>query len=543
MLNNCGLKTFLLFLIVFLLPDALSAEIPYLEKTSDKTFLMVDQKPFLILGGELGNSSASNKEYMQDIWPELKAMHLNTVLSPVYWELLEPQEGQFDFTHVDTTIDDARKHGLRLVLLWFGSWKNSMSSYVPGWVKRDTSRFPRAYDSKGIAQEILSPFHRTNLEADKNAFMALMSHLKEVDTKHNTVIMIQVENEIGMLPDARDYHSIAQKKFTAPVPQNLIDYLNQHRQTLVPEIQQAWAESGYQQSGNWNTVFGENVASEEIFMAWYFGQYVEEIAAAGKAIYPLPMFINAALNRPGVLPGDYPSAGPLPHLMDIWKAATPSIDFLAPDFYNSRFKHWNDLYVQQGDPLFIPEHRFDVTVSAKAFFSIGHYNSLGFSPFSVESANEENKQTLASTYEILDQISPLILHSDPNQIVEGVWLTKDNPKAILNFGSYQFSIKHDLTLGWSAESKDEQWTDTGAVIIQIDDEHFYVAGTGVVIQFSVNGTHTRKAGIDSIYEGEFIENAWQPGRSMNGDQSHQGRHLRIPYGQYGIQKLTLYQYE
>lgn len=199
--------------------------IPHLEKKDYTTQLIVDGKPFIVLGGELGNSSFTSLEYMTPIWQKLKTMNLNTVLVPVYWELIEPYEGKFDFALYDLLINEARKNDLKLILLWFGSWKNSMSSHAPAWVKKDQQRFPRVKDDKGRSHEILTPFSEENLKADLNAFKALMKHVKEIDGKNHTIIMIQPENEIGMLPTARDYHTMANKKFEEPVPNEFIEYL------------------------------------------------------------------------------------------------------------------------------------------------------------------------------------------------------------------------------------------------------------------------------------------------------------------------------
>jgi beta-galactosidase GanA len=223
--------------------------------------------------------------------------------------MLEPQEGQFDFALIDGMLKQARTHEMKVVLLWFGSWKNSMSSYAPSWVKRDPLRFPRAVNQEGKSQEILTPFHPNNLAADRAAYSALMRHLKKTDSKDHTVIMVQVENEIGMLPSARDYYSAANTAFKLAVPQKLMTYLQQHKTQLVPEIYQSWQKNGFKTTGNWTEIFGPGLATDEIFIAWYFARYTNEIAAAGKAIYPLPTYINAALNRPNVLPGDYPGPG------------------------------------------------------------------------------------------------------------------------------------------------------------------------------------------------------------------------------------------
>jgi lysophospholipase L1-like esterase len=84
--------------------DAQTNRLPHLRKQGVATQLIVDDKPFLVLAGELGKSTSSNLEYMRPIWPKLAALKLNTVLVPVYWELVEPTEGKFDFTLVDGLV-------------------------------------------------------------------------------------------------------------------------------------------------------------------------------------------------------------------------------------------------------------------------------------------------------------------------------------------------------------------------------------------------------------------------------------------------------
>ncbi len=224
-------------------------KIPHLQKQGNTTQLIVDKKPYLVLGGELGNSSFTSLEYMKPIWPKLKAMNLNTVLAPVYWELIEPEEGVFDFALFDQLIKEARKQDLKLVLLWFGSWKNSMSSHAPSWVKKDQERFPRIKDDKGKSHETLTPFSENNLQADLKAYQALMKHIKEIDDKEHTIIMLQPENEIGMLPTARDYHPLANKKFQENVPSEFIKYLKENKENLVPEFNDVWAKNEYKESG------------------------------------------------------------------------------------------------------------------------------------------------------------------------------------------------------------------------------------------------------------------------------------------------------
>jgi len=528
------------FVYSCLLP-AVTQEIPKLVKNGNHVQLLVENKPFLILGGELGNSSASSNDYMRSIWPRLKQMNLNTVIAPVYWELIEPTEGKFDFSLIDSLLKNARLFNMKLVLLWFGAWKNSMSCYAPSWVKTNTSRFPRILDKTGGPHEIITPFNKNNLEADRKAFARLMQHIKDADSKEHTVITVQVENEIGMLPDARTYDEAANKSFNSAIPRQLLDYLVKNKNNLLPEIKSIWEANGYKISGSWEEVFGKSLATDEIFMAWHYAVFANELAAAGKTVYNLPMFVNAALNRPGAKPGQYPSAGPLPHVMDIWKAGAPSLDFLAPDFYNPDFKHWCDLYTRAGDPLFIPEHRFEKGIDAKAFFAFGNYNCLAFSPFSIESTTEPEKEPIGKAYNILTQLTPLLTKYQPVNAVKGFLIEKDSIQKDIAIGDYHFTVHHEYKMGWSPGSKESAWPLAGGLIIATAGDEFYVAGTGIVMTFTPKASN-KKAGFISIDEGSFENAAWKPGRRMNGDQDHQGRHVRIPWGEYSIQRIKLYTY-
>ena len=270
---------------------------------------MQTKNRFLILGGELGNLSASDIDYIRPLWPKLKQLHLNTALAPVYWELLEPADGKFDFTLVDSMLAAVRQQDLKLVLLWFGSWKNSMSCYAPEWVKTNQQKFERARNSGRHGLEILSAFNNTNLQADINAFSSLMKHIAQTDSVQHTVIMVQVENEIGMLTDAREYTNTANAAFHNRVPGELINYLQKNKTALVPEFLQLWQQHGFSTVGSWEEIFGKGLSTDEIFQAWQYAVYANAVAKAGKKVYPIPMFVNTALNYKNVSPGQYPSAG------------------------------------------------------------------------------------------------------------------------------------------------------------------------------------------------------------------------------------------
>jgi len=527
--------------------------LPHLRKQGTATQLVVDGKPFLVRGGELGNSSASSLEYMRPVWPKLAAMKLNTVVIPVYWELIEPAEGKFDFQLVDGLLREARLHGLKLVPLWFATWKNSMSTYVPAWVKNDQKRFPRSQGKEGRGIEILSTFSRENMEADARAFAAFMRHLREVDGRERTVIMVQVENEIGMIPDSRDRSAAAEKLFNGPVPAELMSYLTQHKETLTTELRAAWASSGWKPRGTWEEVFGRGPATDEIFMAWHFARYANRVTEAGKAELDLPMFVNAALIRPGYQPGQYPSAGPLPHLIDVWRAAAPRIDFIAPDIYFPNFIEWARRYKRPGNPLFIPEVQLGPLNSVQALYVFGQLDAIGFSPFSIESATGPAADLLTASYDLVEQLTPLIVEHQGKGEMVGFLPETNEPQRVpqrFRLGGYALNVTYERPGSaqpaqanpGAAPPAQTGDAPTGGLAVTVGPDEFVVAGTGLVIVFEADSPGDPLVGILSAQEGKYVNGRWTPGRWLNGDQTHQGRHIRLPAGRFDIQRVKLYRY-
>jgi beta-galactosidase GanA len=513
-------------------------EQPHLRRQGNATQLIVNGVPFLIRGGELGNSTASDLISMTPVWPKLVKLNLNTVLMPIYWELIEPEEGKFDFTLVDGLIRDARRNQLKLVPLWFGSWKNSMSSYAPAWVKRDQKRFPRSRDRSGNGMEILSPFSDENAATDARAFRALMRHLKQIDSREQTVVMVQVENEIGMIPDSRDRSDIANRSYGEPVPAELTAYLERRRETLAPELRAVWSKAGFKTRGSWEEVFGVGIGTEEIFMAWHFARFTERVAAAGKAEYAIPMFVNAALIRPGHVPGQYPSAGPLPHLMDIWRAGAASIDFLSPDIYFRNFAEWCRKYDRDDNAFFIPEAGSFPSVAVNMLYAVGQHNAIGISPFAIESWDEDLGGNLAAAYDLLRQLEPVILAHQGRGESAGLLPEGAEQRQPLRMRLNGYAL--NVTFERAADGTPEPLS--GGLVIALGPDEFIFAGVGLTITFDADSPGDPLVGLLAVDEGRYTEGRWVAGRRLNGDQTHQGRHVRLPAGKFGIQRVKLYRY-
>ncbi|HEU5080978.1 MAG TPA: DUF5597 domain-containing protein [Opitutaceae bacterium] len=529
-----------------------AADIPRLQRNGAATQLMVDGKPYLALAGELHNSSASSRQYMASIWPKLKQMNLNTVLATVQWDMIEPAEGKFDFSSVDGLIEDARKNNLKLALLWFGSWKNGLSHYTPEWVKADRKRFPYALTRHGTV-EILSVFSEEARAADARAFAALMRHIKEVDTAR-TVLMVQVENEVGLHADARDRSAIADTAFAQAVPADVLKNLSERRDTLGTSLHGVWQRAGFKTSGTWADVFGTSPAAEEAFQAWGYARYVDSVAAAGKAEYPLPMFVNAWIVQPqDELPGDYPSGGPQAHSLDMWRATARHIDIFAPDIYLPNFTEVCSQFARAGDAFFVPESKAGVEGVANAFTAIGHFNSIGYSPFGIET-REANPGTgpISHAYALLAQLAPQILEHQAKGDIAAVTLTRQNPTQLIELGDYILKAAMVADRRGAGPSPE-----TGYMMaMQTGKDEFVVSGGDLQVSFFAKAAASDETvGLARVEELNFENNQWVPGRRLNGDEvmlaydfdrlaaTHDtGTGLRFVGSEPTVQRVKLYRF-
>ncbi|GAB1855310.1 DUF5597 domain-containing protein [Flavobacteriaceae bacterium MHTCC 0001] len=542
---------------------------PHLKKEGNKAQLIVDGQPFLMLGGELsnsisgsiahmqnrenplprkkyamlkgslGNDSSLNLQYKGSVWQQMVDLNVNTVLAAISWEMIEPEEGKFDFSVVDAMIQGAREKKLKLIPLWFGSWKNGMSSYVPLWVKQDYKRFPRTKIQNEGSIEVLSTFSEASLNADTKAFKALMEYIKKVDSEHHTVIMVQVENEVGIHRDSRDRSKAAEKAYNSAVPKELINYITKNKDKLTPELDKLWASTGYKKSGTWAEVFGSSVWTDLVFTSWQYATYMNHITKEGKSVYNLPMFVNAWLEYgDNAQPGSFPTGGPLPRVMDVWKAAAPNIDFMSPDIYGTNFKEWCDLYTRQGDPLFIPETWWNKPeYVAYMLYAIGNYNTLGVAPFGVDRLEPEEYQPLREMYQAVEYLSPKILEyqGDKNKM-QAFLLDKDNPTIELEMDNYY--VKASLYKRRGTYRVDN----AHGIILKTGEDKFIIVGSKAVISFRPkNGKE--KAGIGPVNEYVNIDGKWQKGRRLGGDETNRGQGVFMPVEGLGIQDVIVYKYK
>ena len=567
----CGTLVSCLALTVAQGADApASPDIPHLPKQGAATQLIVDGKPYLALAGELNNDDATSLEFMSRIWLKIVGAKINTVLAGVSWNQIERQEGKFDFSVLDGVIRGARANNVRLALLWFASWKNGLSSYPPDWVKKDFDRFPRARTGAGLNIELLTPLSDANRDADARAFAALMRHVKEVDGREHTVVMIQVENEIGMHGDTRDFSVLADKAFAGPVPKELMDFLQQHKDTLIPEFRQVWEATGFKTSGTWQEVFGKNIACDDIFMAWYFARYIGRVVEAGKAEYPIPMFVNTALVRSftiaaaakmvpqsGAPAMSFAAGGPKDDLMDVWHAGAPRLDIISPDAY-SNFKENCARYTRSGNPLFIPEALNAAVGAGQALYAIGRHDAIGFSAMgAVERSNAPDAELIES-YNILGQLAPLILAHQGDGTMSAVLLSPDDPPQKIKVGNYilEASFMKPRVAPLTQATPIPPNTFASAIFIASGPDEYYVAGSGINLTFApATPGQLPLAGLATVEEGSFVSGRWVPCRLFAGDSTDEGNAIRIPWApgswvpEYrqrsspdAIQRVTLYRY-
>ncbi|MFF1252307.1 DUF5597 domain-containing protein [Pseudarthrobacter sp. NPDC058329] len=517
---------------------------PRLEHHDAHTRLIVDGKPFLCLGGELHNSSSSDRQYMAEVWEKISGSGANSVIATVAWDQVEPEEGTFDFSVVDGILEDARAAGLRLILIWFGAFKNASSTYAPTWVRADRTRFPRAdrgpepmetpFSYKGsMPRPTLSVFSDELFVADRTAYCRFMAHLAEVDRQH-TVIMVQVENEVGLLGVGRDRSAAARAAWESPVPVPLRKALANNADAFDPTVSTV-LQPVIASEASWAHHFGDgSPVADEAFMAWAFATYVGGLAAAGKEILELPVFANAWVGpQPGQdLPGNYPSGGPTARMIPVWQTAAPAIDFLAPDIYVPNSAEIMSQYASVGNPLFIPEARFR---AGDAFLSVGRFGALGYQVFGLEDGRPGNQYGL--TCRAILALTDQIVEGQRDERIFGFALEQDEDLVTTTLGGISITVRN------SAKLYRSMLLDAGVVlppppelpgetegaahghtpgdgrpfglILETGPLEFLVVGQGALFDFHKADSELE---LDSVRELRLTQDGWRDGRLLNGDE-------------------------
>jgi Domain of unknown function (DUF5597)/Glycosyl hydrolases family 35 len=519
--KNVRLRNFLIMLgylavLVRCLPSPAS-EAPRLERKEGRYTLLVDGRPYLILGGQIHNSSAWPSELPQ-VWKSMAALHANTIEAPVYWEQFEPREGQFDFNNVDQLVEGARANNLHVVLLWFGTWKNGNMHYVPAWVKNDAKRFPNVIRPDGEPIDVLSPLSRNTLDADKAAFVALTRHLKQIDGEAHTILLIQVENESGNIGSVRDNSPEANRLFAGQVPSDLL-------------------AAAHKQPGTWKDVFGSE--ADETFQAYYQAKYINEIAAAGKQEFNIPYYINVWIDYPSAelpqrqldTPGiGYPSGGAVQKLVGLWRALAPSIDMIGPDIYTNDspfYRQVLDAYHRPDNPLWVPETGRDDSFAKFLYYALGD-GAIGFSPFGVDQTGwnilgDQPWKRHSANFALIGPMSREIAQFEFDGKLKTAVEEPGKDTQEIDFGEWQATISFGFPQSDGRRAPGTPDAHGTALIAQLGPDEFLVTGEDVSVSFHLPGKlpwiHSQ---IITAEQGMYENGAWKPLRLWNGDETDRG---------------------
>jgi hypothetical protein len=492
-------------------------EAPRIEQKEGRYALLVEGRPFLILGGQIHNSSAWPSELPQ-VWESMETLHANTLEAPIYWEQFERQPGTFDYTNVDQILSGARAHHLHVVLAWFGTWKNGNMHYAPGWVKDDSSRFPRVVRPDGQPIDVLSPLSQNTLQADKAAFVALMRHLKEMDGEQHTVLMVQVENETGNIGSVRDNSPQANKLFNGPVPADLLAIT-------------------HKQPGTWSQLFGAE--ADETFQMYYQAKYVNEIAAAGKAEFKIPLYINVWIDYPSAqlpqrqmdLPGiGYPSGGPVQKFVGVWRALAPAVDLIGPDMYSDDSAFYLETlraYYRPDNPLFIPETGRDDSF-AKFFFYVLGDGAIGFSPFGVDRKGwnilgDQPFKMHANNFALVGPMSREIAQLEFDGKVQTAVEEPGVTTKEIDFGDWQATVAFGFPQPDGRRAPGTKDAHASALVARLGPNEFLVTGVDASVNFHLPGKLPwSRSELVTAEQGAYENGVWKPLRLWNGDETDRG---------------------
>lgn len=503
------------------------SSVPRIEKKNEGFCLMVNNHPYIILAGEVHNSACTSPQYMEKVWEKAKIINCNTILAPIYWEFIESDERVYDFSSIENLIMTARKHNLKLVLLWFGSWKNGHSTYVPKWIKTDLKRFPRVENEYGVKTRTLSMFGSDIFPVEKRSFQEMMQFIKNIDGVEHTVIAVQIENEVGVIGSRRDFSPFAMKAYNDVIPKNLEECaasILEHQNVDFSCSQNTWAN-----------IFKDK--SDEMFMCWYYAKHIDGLAKAGKAIYDIPMFTNAWLKEhEGEAPGFYPCGGPNQDVVEIWKTATEDLDAVCPDIYSFKFEQIAEKYTRADNPLIIPETRRDKWAPANLYSAIGTYHALCYAPFGLESigenksyitqimhtdANDKNvsnklvEEFLADSYRMFSNMVSIITKYYGTNRMIGFVQNEGNMSKHIKFDKYEITIEY-----YHPIEDDNMFIPAAGVIIQEAENNLIFLGYGYRAYIETTNVG-KQLDFLSLEKGAYDScSNWDKFMDLNGDEQY-----------------------
>ena len=562
-------------------------ERPCIAAKGNQKVLLVDGKPFIMLAGEVHNSDSSSPAYMEQIWKIADDLGMNSLLLPVTWEMVEPVEGEFHFEVLDQLIDQAREYGMKIGILWFGSFKNAECMYAPEWVKRDLERFHRGQIVKGknkagrrvsptlpvtIPYTTISYLSENAMQADARAFGKMMQHVREYDEAYGTVITVQVENETGLLGNAREVSDEADAAFAGEVPQEFASYMRSHTEYMEEDVRAA-VEAGAEK-GSWSEVFG--AVAEEIFSAYHVASFVEYVAKAGKDVYDLPMAVNCWLDKAADTPGDYPSGGPVARVHEVWDYCAPSIDVYCPDIYVPYFNKVCDRFVKSGtNPLYIPEAATHSYAAPRMVYTVGHYHAMCYSPFGFDDIGKpfsaaqgylfgmdvtdpalktpQNFEEYAALGKILREAMPLLAERYGTTDLQAVCAEREaekkkslglpedmNPmeRMLAEAAAATKMIFGDLGVSVGFGGMMRPRNDGALLVCRTKENEVYMIGEQCDIQLFSADSEKTNLDILRLEEGTFENGVFVPGRRFNGDEAAQ-----LKLDKPGVLRLQWFTYE